>query len=130
MWRIINLALVTVVIAGAAITFNIKHRAELAEEEVAKLQRQIRLERETLDLLKADWAYLNNAQRLQAIVSAFEEELGLVPVDATQLITLDELPGFAQREPADTIADAIEDLDGVTTGAVSTGAPAAETETQ
>lgn len=120
MWRIINLALVVVVIIGAALTFNIKHRAELAEEEVARLQRQIKLERETLDLLKADWAYLNNAQRLQSIVAAFKEELDLADVRTDQLITFDELPDYARQLPEDTIADAIDDLDGVTTGAVAT----------
>lgn len=119
MWRIINLSLVVVVIVGAAVTFSIKHRAELAEDEVARLQRQIKLERETLDLLKADWAYLNNAQRLQSIVAAFKDELDLTDVRTEQLITFDELPDYARQLPTDTIADAIEDLDGVTTGTIA-----------
>ncbi|MEM1364984.1 MAG: hypothetical protein AAGH82_04445 [Pseudomonadota bacterium] len=119
MWRIINLSLVVFVIVGAAVTFNIKHRAELAEDEVARLQRQIKLERETLDLLKADWAYLNNAQRLQNIVAAFKDELDLVGASTEQLITLDELPDYARRVSVETIADALEDLDGVTTGTIA-----------
>ena len=119
MWRIINLSLVVFVIVGAAVTFNIKHRAELAEDEVARLQRQIKLERETLDLLKADWAYLNNAQRLQNIVAAFKDELDLVGASTEQLITLDERPDYARRVSVETIADALEDLDGVTTGTIA-----------
>ncbi|MEO0635706.1 MAG: hypothetical protein AAFY73_03575 [Pseudomonadota bacterium] len=119
MWRVINLSLIIVVIAGAAVTFDIKHRAEMAEEEVARLQRQIKLEQETLDLLKADWAYLNNAQRLQNIIAAFREELDLGAVQNEQLITFDELPHYARQVALDSIADTIEDLDGVTTGTIT-----------
>jgi hypothetical protein len=120
MWRFINIGLVAIIVLGAAWTFQIKHQAELAEDEVAKLRRQIALERETIDILKADWSYLNNPERLQRIVEAFENELDLGPIDPEQIITLDELPSRSTRIATDSIGDALENLDGVTTGSILT----------
>ena len=119
MLRLINIGLVFAIVAGAGWTFSIKHQAEESEARVRALQRQIALEKETIDILKADWAYLNNPSRLQRIVDAFEAELGLQAVEPEQLITLDELPARPLfKDVEDEIAASLQELDVVTTGSV------------
>jgi len=116
MLRTLNLVLVGAMIAAATITYQIKHDAEVKLEEVRGLQAEIKLQKETIDLLEADWSLLNQPSRLQRLSTAFEAELGLRPIEAEQMAQPDELPGRASDfEPklAENGADAA-----LTTGSV------------
>ncbi|OCW58586.1 cell division protein FtsL [Hoeflea olei] len=116
MLRTLDLVLVGAMIAAATVTYQIKHAAEIKLEEVADLQAKIKLQEETIDLLEADWSLLNQPSRLQRLSTAFEAELGLKPIDATQMAQPDELPGFAS-DFAPKIAEGETDAT-LTTGSV------------
>lgn len=92
MLRTFDIILVVVMTAAATVTYSIKHRAELKLEEVRKIDSEIRLERDTIDLLKADWALLTQPNRLQRLVNTYQAELQLVPTSSTQLAQPNELP--------------------------------------
>ncbi len=92
MLRTFDIILVVVMTAAATVTYSIKHRAELKLEEVRKIESEIRLERDTIDLLKADWALLTQPNRLQRLVDLYQGELQLVPTASTQLAQPTELP--------------------------------------
>lgn len=95
MLRTLDLALVGAMIAAATVTYQIKHNAEIKLEEVRELQAAITLQKETIDLLEADWSLLNQPSRLQRLSSAFEEQLGLKPIEPAQMAGPEELPGRA-----------------------------------
>ncbi|WP_099864629.1 cell division protein FtsL [Pararhizobium haloflavum] len=92
MLRTFDMLLIALMIAAATITYQIKHHAEEKLAHVRDLQAKIRLEEQTIDLLKADWALLNQPARLQRLTERFEETLELGTIDPEQIATLDELP--------------------------------------
>ena len=123
MVRWFNLAIVGLVIATATWTYQVKHDAEAKLDEIRELNRQIALERETIELLKADWAHLSHPSRLQALVERYQQELGLQATDANQIIKADELPDVPIFVPGDPLGDIIagELKDEMTTGSVDGG---------
>ncbi|MGI2031737.1 cell division protein FtsL [Rhizobium panacihumi] len=99
MLRSFDIVLIGVMTATAVVTYTIKHRAELKLEEVRRLQTEIRLERDTIDLLKADWALQTQPSRLQHLIGAYNQELQLAATDPTQLAQPNELPMLKSQLP-------------------------------
>lgn len=85
--------------ATAALTYTIKHRAELKLEEVHRLEAEIKLEKDTIDLLRADWALLTQPNRLQRLAGVYGVELKLQPTLSTALIHPSELPMLRSQLP-------------------------------
>jgi hypothetical protein len=109
MLRSFDLVLIGVMTAMAVVTYSIKHRADEKLTEVRRLESEIKLERDTIDLLKADWALLTQPNRLQPLAKVYDAELGLVPTDTTQLAMPKELPMLKSQlpQPETTIEDII-----------------------
>ena len=95
MMRTLDLVLVGAMIAAATVTYQIKHAAEDKLSQVRELRAEIKLQEETIDLLEADWSLLNQPSRLQRLSTAFEADLGLKPIESTQMAEPDEMPGRA-----------------------------------
>jgi hypothetical protein len=110
MLRTLDIILIVIMTAVAAVTYTIKHQAELKLEEVRKLEAEIKLERDTIDLLKADWALLTQPLRLQKLIAAHQSELQLLPTESTQLAQPSELPMLKADLPVFDPAD--KDKDG------------------
>ncbi|MDB5550231.1 MAG: hypothetical protein JWL86_215 [Rhizobium sp.] len=110
MLRTLDIILIVIMTAVAAVTYTIKHQAELKLEEVRKLEAEIKLERDTIDLLRADWALLTQPSRLQKLIAAYQGELQLVPTESTQLTQASELPMLKADLPVFDPAD--KDKDG------------------
>ncbi len=109
MLRSFDLVLIGVMTAAAVVTYSIKHRADEKLSEVRRLETEIRLEKDTIDLLKADWALLTQPNRLQRLVATYQAELGLAATEPTQLAMPKELPMLrsALPQPETTIEDII-----------------------
>lgn len=131
MLRTFDLVLVGVMTAAAAVTYTIKHRAELKLEEVHRLEAEIKLEKDTIDLLKADWALQSQPNRLERLVNNYNSELQLQPTVSTSLVHAKELPMLKAQVPVPEIADTktgktkpkvvakpVEEEDEMTTGSV------------
>lgn len=120
MLRWVNIAVLAAVVGTATWTYQIKHDAEAQLDEIRALKRQIALERESIELLKADWAHLSHPSRLQALVQRYAEELGLQVTDANQIVQPDELPDAPVFVPGDSVGDIIagEVVDDVTTSGI------------
>ncbi|MFC5755949.1 cell division protein FtsL [Rhizobium sp. GCM10022189] len=106
MLRTFDLVLIGVMTAAAAVTYTIKHRAELKLEEVHRLEAEIKLEKDTIDLLKADWALQSQPNRLERLVNVYNSELQLQPTDSTALAHARELPMLKSEVPPLDIAEA------------------------
>ena len=109
MFRTLDIILVVVMTGVAAITYTLKHQAELKLEEVRKIEAEIKLERDTIDLLRADWALLTQPARLTKLIGTYKEELQLVPTESTQLVQPTELPMLKAELPVFDPADADKD---------------------
>jgi hypothetical protein len=132
MLRTLDIILIVVMTAVAAITYTIKHRAEEKLDEVKKLEAEIKLEKDTIDLLRADWALLTQPGRLQKLITAYQAELQLVPTESTQLVQPSELPMLKAElpvfDPADTNKDGkVTDKEAKTYAATLLGADKIET---
>lgn len=92
MLRPLDVILIVAMTAAAAVTYQIKHNAENTMAEVRRLRAEIHLEKQTIDLLEADWSLLNQPGRVQRLAENFKEELQLETLQPDQIATLDELP--------------------------------------
>jgi hypothetical protein len=92
MFRTFDLILIVIMTAVATVTYSIKHNAENILDQVHKLDANIKLEQDTIDLLKADWALATQPNRLAKLTDAFQSTLQLQPTDSTQIVQPNELP--------------------------------------
>jgi hypothetical protein len=63
--------------------------------EIAKVSRQIDMERERIRLLHAEVAFLEQPARIERLSTAY---LGLAPIPVTREAAADDLAGLAKRE--------------------------------
>jgi hypothetical protein len=91
-FRTSDIVLIAVMVAAAAFTYKTKHDAESRLEQVHRIETQIKLEEDTITLLKADWSLLTQPSRLQKLSETYQSELALQPVDAHQIVGLKEVP--------------------------------------
>lgn len=126
MLRTLDIVLIVVMTAAATVTYTIKHQAENKRDEVRRLDAAIKLEEDTIDLLKADWALLTQPNRLERLVAAFAADLQLAPTPSTQLARPEELPMLKADLPQPEGDKAAEDgiaavikTDGIATGSVA-----------
>jgi hypothetical protein len=69
--------------------YQLKHEVMTLEAELGRLNRQIVREQENIHVLRAEWAYTNQPQRLQSLAA---RHLDLVPMTPRQFGRLDNLP--------------------------------------
>lgn len=107
-----DFVLMGVMVATAVVTYTIKHNTDLKLEEVKRLEAEIRMEKDTIDLLRADWALLTQPNRLQRIVAAYKNDLQLEPLASTQLAMPQELPMLRSQlpQPPEPEGMSVEDL--------------------
>jgi hypothetical protein len=120
MFRPTDTVLIAVMVAAAAYTYQVKRGAEDQLEAINHMKTQIRLEKDTIDLLKADWSLLSRPGRLQKLVEVYSDQLQLKPVEADQIVTLDELPMRPPSPPGDAATVAQNATDGIVTGGIGT----------
>jgi hypothetical protein len=76
------------VVAGVGL-FHVSYRVQSLEEELTRLNREILRERETIHVLRAEWSYLNEPQRLAELS---RRHLTLAPLSASQMMRIEDLP--------------------------------------
>ncbi|MBB5702661.1 hypothetical protein FHS76_002545 [Ochrobactrum daejeonense] len=126
MLRTFDIIMIAAMLVAATVTYTIKYDAEKQIAVIAKLKRQIDSEKDTITLLRADWALMTQPGRLQSLVGVYEKELNLQPIEAEQLVMgVDEIP----ERPIDDIqkiisgsdellASGVLESDAITTGSV------------
>ncbi|MBO3760861.1 hypothetical protein J5J10_05235 [Ciceribacter sp. L1K23] len=120
MLRTFDLIMIGAMVATATVTYKIKHHAEEKLEEVRRIEAEIKLEHDTIDLLKADWALLTQPNRLDRLVQVYGDELKLQPTESTQLARPAELPMLRSQLPQPEVAeeDGLSVTDIIKTGSV------------
>ena len=69
--------------------YNGVSRVKLQERELANLKAAIASEHEAIRVLKAEWSYLSQPERLQTLA---REHLPLTPTGASQIVLIASLP--------------------------------------
>ena len=92
MGRVFNLVLLSAMIIGAVVTYNMKHKTEIAADKLARLQAAIAREKNELTVLKAEWSMLTQPDRLQSVVEKHADYFQLAPFVPEQVATIDEIP--------------------------------------
>lgn len=92
MFRTQDVALIALMVATAGGTYKIKHDAQVSLKQITQLQRDIRFEEDSMELLKADWSLLTQPARLQKLAENYGSELSLAPLNAHQIVGLADIP--------------------------------------
>ena len=92
--------------AGLALTlgyglYHLKHEVKALEDKLFRLNRQILAEQQAIHVLRAEWSYINQPQRLQSLT---QRHLDLQPTKPAQIGTLATLPARPAEAPAPAIA--------------------------
>jgi cell division protein FtsL len=89
MLRLLNLAVIGILVLAAAWVYEIKYSSTRQAEQVAKLRAELRRERDAIAALRAEWAQLDNPDRIQILA---RRHLTLKPIENTQFDRLNNLP--------------------------------------
>lgn len=109
--RFVHLIVIAALVFAAAHVYHIKMDSTVRTERVAKLRADIRVEREAISALRAEWAKLEAPIRVQTLS---ERHLKLTPLQGAQYDDLKSLPERAASltpEDVDPIASMIESID-------------------
>lgn len=87
--------------------YNGVHRVKAQEQQIATLKSQIAREAEQIRVLKAEWSYLNQPERLQALS---RRHLALAPTGAAQIVVLTSLPIRGEVQPSPSPVIEAQDL--------------------
>ncbi len=86
---LINMVCFAVLAMGV---YLVKYSVQDVQREVAAVKRELAVEKESLHLLNAEWAYLNRPDRLRQLA---DRHLDLVPLDSKQINSVSVLPAAA-----------------------------------
>ncbi|MFA5119599.1 hypothetical protein [Zavarzinia sp.] len=89
MSRILTVAAIGLAIGTAATLYQVKFQVRLLERQARELHQNVTREREAIQVLDAEWAYLNQPARIQDLA---ERYLDLKPMKPSQITTVDRLP--------------------------------------
>lgn len=74
---------------ASVILYQTSYEVQAQSERLAQVNRQIVAEQDAIQVLKAEWAYLNDPVRLERLVA---QHLLMQPLQAAQIVTLDAIP--------------------------------------
>lgn len=96
--RIFTLVYMACFAALAMGLYLVKYTVQNIHRDVASMSHELAREKESLHLLKAEWAYLNRPDRLRQLA---ERHLDLVPFDSRRMENMALLPAAADGRDAE-----------------------------
>lgn len=96
MHKLLNFFLLATVLVSGFALYSLEHKTRGIERDIASQERGIREEIENTRLLNAEWSSLTRPDRLQKLA---EQHLGLVPLQAKQIVQAQELGQKVPPEP-------------------------------
>ncbi|MDB5367692.1 MAG: hypothetical protein JWM77_3619, partial [Rhodospirillales bacterium] len=82
----VGLALASV---AAGLVMHVSYRVQRTEQYLAKLEREIVREQDQIRVLDAEWSYLNDPARIEALA---RRHLMLAPMSAKKIVSLEAIP--------------------------------------
>lgn len=101
---LVNMVCIAVLAAGV---YLVKYSVQDVQRNVAVIKRDLAAERESLHLLKAEWAYLNRPERLRKLA---DRHLDLVPLDSRTINQVSVLPAAVTAQESVQSSDLIHTI--------------------
>lgn len=117
-FRTTDVVLIAVMLSAAAFTYKTKHDAEAMMRRVSELETGIQLEKDAINVLKADWSLLTQPGRLETLTEIYKDELGLAVLDPRQIAQPQALGAIPLRDDLLVAEDGQAASDPVVTGGV------------
>ncbi|MFM7344312.1 MAG: hypothetical protein ACKO1J_02950 [Tagaea sp.] len=89
MSRFVTFVWIAIAGLGALALYQLKHEVIALEKELARLNREIVREQESIHVLRAEWSHVNRPERLQALA---RRHLDLEPMSPRQFGRMDAAP--------------------------------------
>ncbi len=94
--RIVSLLLLGCLVALSFVIYEVKYETREMNDRVAALRLDIKKERDAIAVLRAEWSHLNRPKRIERLA---RKHLGLRPVQARQMMTIDQLAESRRNRP-------------------------------
>jgi cell division protein FtsL len=107
MLRLLHVLSLLVLIASAFVVYKVKYDSTYEVQRIAKLREEIRVERERVALLRAEWTRLTAPQRIQDLAA---RHLGMKPLQVAQYSDFTNLPEKPAGIDGDPIGEFIDTL--------------------
>ncbi|MBV8473965.1 MAG: hypothetical protein JO107_10475 [Hyphomicrobiales bacterium] len=105
MWRFLHVIAIGALIASAAYVYSVKYQTIYASEQIVKTRHLINRERDSIGLLRAEYAHLVRPDRLQTLA---DQQLDMQPLALNQIVKPEDLPERAAK--VDSIGRKLESL--------------------
>lgn len=105
MIRFLNVAAIAALIGAAIYAYSIKYQTIFHAEEIVRLKHEIRVQKDAIGLLRADFVHLSRPERISALSDRF---LNLQQPSLLQIVRVDGLPEKTAKD--DVIARKLEAL--------------------
>jgi hypothetical protein len=102
MSRVLALGGIALTIAASVGLYQVKYQVQGMERDLAQMKRDVARDRGEIQVLEAEWSYLNQPERLQDLANRY---LSLTPATTAQMAAIEDLPPRALA-PAPGVADA------------------------
>ena len=104
-FRWLNVLAVLALLGSAIYAYRIKYQTIYYGEQITKLKNQNQRERDSIAVLRAEWAHLTRPTRIQSLA---EQHLDLKQLTVDQIVQVTDLPDQPPRQ--DNIARKLETL--------------------
>ena len=105
MWRLLHVLAIGALVAAAVYVYSVKYQTIYASEQIVKKRHLIAKERDAINILRAEYAFLTRPDRLQTLA---DKQLDMQPLSLHQIVKAADLPMPLPR--IDSIARKIEAL--------------------
>ena len=121
MMRFLTLLSVVALIGSALFAYRVKYDTIYFSEQVAKMKNRIAREQDAINVLRAEWQFLNKPDRVQTLT---ETHTDLVPLQVQRIVRWQDVP--ARKDQGDAIGAKIEALGNIETTAAIVKKPDAK----
>jgi cell division protein FtsL len=105
MWRLMHVIAIGALVSSAVYVYSLKYQTIYASEQILKTRHLIAKERDAINILRAEYAFLTRPDRLQDLA---DKQLDMQPLALHQIVKADDLPEPAAK--IDSIGRKLESL--------------------
>ncbi|MET3559807.1 hypothetical protein ABID39_000485 [Bartonella japonica] len=91
-FRTFDMILVIIMICMAGLTYKVKYDVQKRMSEIRHLEHKIAAEKNTVNLLHAEWAVMIEPSRMQKLAKRYQKELGLEIIQPRQIVEFEDIP--------------------------------------
>lgn len=91
-FRTFDMILVMIMICMAGLTYKVKYDVQRRMSEIRRFEHEIAAAKNTVSLLRAEWAVLIEPSRMQKLAKRYQKELSLEIIQPYQVVEFKDIP--------------------------------------